>query len=162
MSDFLIQDYLGDFETDRDTINYTGAISMSAKAGNRNGELIDIGYYVDVEASASYEWETDEQPTGWNHSTDNPTYSSYSYASASSPEINSITFTPDQEFYIDNNSFSLHDAQGILDPSVMKQLLNPVIYVPLLGKAIDKKAENLEPPEVEEPDDYYDWDDGDY
>ena len=41
-----------------------------------------------------------------------------------------------------------------IDPSVIKQLLHPALYVNLLGPAFDKQAENIEPPEPDfnEPD----------
>ena len=165
MSDLAVQEFFGDFETGSDAIGYSGTIGMSAKTVNRHGEPVEIGYDVDVEAVADFGWETDEQPTGWNYRTDGPTYTSSMYASVSEPVISSISFTPDQEFYIDNEVYSLYDAQRVIDPAVLKQLLNPQIYIPLMRPSFEKKAEDMEPPE-QYYDDYDDYDDydmrGDY
>lgn len=159
MSNFSIQEYFGDFEINKDSIDYSGAIGMSATVVNKNGQPVEVGYDVDVEASCGIDWETDEQPTGWNHSRDEPTYTSSIYAVATDLSITSISFTEGQEFYIDNEVYSLHDAQSIIDPAVLKQLLNPSVYEPLIGSAFDKKAEGIEPPEA----DYDDFDmHGDY
>lgn len=163
MADFAVQEFFGDFEVNKDSIDYSGAIGMSATVVNKHGEQVTVGYDVDVQASAGIGWETDEDPTGWNHSTDQPTYTTSTYAVASDVSITSVSFTEGQEFYIDNEVYSLHDAQSIIDPSVLKQLLNPAIYVPLMGPSFDSTAADIEPPEVEERDYYDDFDmHGDY
>ena len=43
-----------------------------------------------------------------------------------------------------------------IDPTALKQLLNPEIYVKALGSEFDRATENLEPPEQEfdEPERY--------
>lgn len=162
MADFAVQEYFGDFEINKGSIDYSGAIGMSATVVNKHNEQATVGYDVDVDASASINWETDEQPTGWNYSRDQPTYTSSTYAVASDVSITSISFTEGQEFYIDNEVYSLHDAQSIIDPSVLKQLLNPTIYESLMGPAFDKRAEDIEPPEQDyEPEDDFDMH-GDY
>lgn len=161
MADFAVQEFFGDFEVNKDSINYSGAIGMSATVVNKHGEQVTVGYDVDVDASVSVDWETDEQPTGWNYGTDQPTYTSSTYAVASDVSVTSVSFTEGQEFYIDNEVYSLHDAQSIIDPSVLKQLLNPTIYASLMAPSFDRKAEDIEP--EEEPDYFDDFDmHGDY
>jgi len=154
VSDLSIQDFYGDFDTGSDSIEYNGSIQVTGKALNRQGKPVEITYDVEIASSASVEWEEDESPTGWNHSSDQPTYTSSVYASASTPEVSSVSFIPDQEFYIDGAEYSIQGALEQIDPSVIKQLLHPALYVNLLGPAFDKQAENIEPPEPDfnEPD----------
>jgi len=154
VSDLSIQDFYGDFDTSSDSIEYNGTINVHGKALNRQGKPVEIGYDVEIASSASVEWEEDENPTGWNYKSDQPTYTSSVYASAGTPEVSSVSFIPDQEFYIDGDAYSIQDALKEIDPSVIKQLLHPTLYVNLLGSAFDKQAENIEPPEPDfnEPD----------
>jgi DUF2075 family protein len=132
---------------------------MSGKALNKKNQEVDIGFDVDVVASVGWEWEEDEQPTGWNHKTDTITYSSSTYASCSDVTVDSVTFSQDTNFIINNEEVSLHEAQQYIDPAVLKQLLNPAVYEKLMGSAFESKVENIEPPEQEfdEPERDYDY-----
>jgi hypothetical protein len=133
---------------------------MSGKALNKNNQEVDIEFDVDVVSSASYEWEDDDNPTGWNYSSDQPTYTSSTYASVSDVDVNSVMFSQDTNFIVDGEEISLHEAQQFIDPSVLKQLLNPAIYKKLMDKMFNIKAENMEPPqqEFDKPDRDYDRD----
>ncbi len=143
-------------------MTYEGPISLSATTINKKSQEILIGFSVDVVADVSYDWEEDEQLTGWNHGTDSPTYSSSVYAVASDPQIHSVQFSHDTNFIIDNEEVSLHEAQQIIDPSVLKQLLNPSEYSKLMASAFNKQVENIDPPEPEFDDGDRDYDDRDY
>lgn len=154
VSDLSIQDYYGDFEVNGDSIDYDSSINVFGKAMNKEGNIVDIGFDLDINASAGWEWEHDESPTGWNYSRDQPTYTTSTYASVNIPEINSVSFVPDQDFYIDNETYSVRDAQQIIDPTVLRQLLNPAVYAKLMSPAFNKQGENIEQSEREydEPD----------
>lgn len=163
VSNVEVQDYHGDFEADSDSIGYDGAVSFSATVLGRNGQPVNIGYDLDITASAEVGWESDESPTGWNYSTDNPTYTSYEYATAGAAQFSNIQFTENQPIIVDDNEMSLHDAQQHIDPAVLKQLLQPELFTQWFNSMFDKKAEDMEPPEADfdEPD-RYDYDDRDY
>jgi hypothetical protein len=132
---------------DSDSITYDGSISLSATAMNRNGQPAEIGYSVDVKAEAGLGWESDESPTGWNYKTDNPTYTSYEYATSGDISVTSVQFTDGAEYYVNNDAMELQEFYQHFDPAVLKQLLNPEIYVKALGSSFDSAAEKLEPPE---------------
>jgi hypothetical protein len=137
-----------------DSIDYDSGINVFGKALNREGNVVDIGFDLDIVVSAGWEWEEDESPTGWNYSRDEPTYTSSTYASVGTPEVSSVSFSPEQDFYIDNETYSIRDAQQIIDPNVLRQLLNPAIYSKLMSPAFEKQGENIEQPEPDfnEPD----------
>jgi len=141
---------------DGDSITFDGSISLSATAMSKNGKPAEIGYSVDVKAEAGLGWESDESPTGWNYKTDNPTYTSYEYAEAGDISVTNVQFTDGAEYYVNNEAMELQEFYQHFDTMVLKQLLNPEIYVKALGSSFDKAAENLEPPEQEfdEPERY--------
>ena len=122
---------------------------MHGKALNKEGDAIVIEFNLRIVASATWEWVEDERPTGWNHSRDEPTYTSTTYASVDVPEIKSISFNPEQDINIDNEPYSIRDAQQQIDPTVLRQLLNPVIYTKLMAPAFDQQGQRIEEPEPE-------------
>lgn len=138
---------------DGDSITFDDSISLSATAMGKNGQPVEIGYSVDVKAEAGVDWESDESPTGWNYKTDSPTYTSSAYATAGDVSVSGVRFTTGAEYYVNNESMELQEFYQHFDPAVLKQLLNPAIYVKALGPSFDKSVENLEPPEqdFEEP-----------
>jgi len=146
-----MQDWGGDCDVDSDTATFDGGFNMAGKAMGNDGKVHDVGFDVDVKASAGAEWGSDEQPTGWNHRTDSPTYTSSSYLSVGEPEVSLVTFSEGMEFLVDGESHFLQDAQQMITPGAMKQLLNPEFYKKLVGSLFDKKAANVDPPEQ----DYY-------
>ena len=154
ISDLSIEEYFGDFETNGDSIDYSGMINVFGKALTKEGQVADIGFYADIDASATYGWESDETPTGLNHSRDEPTFSSSTFVSTGLPEVNSVSFTPEEDFFIAGDAYSLRDAQQLIDPTILRQLLNPALYVKLINPAFEKYAENMDPPEqdYDEPD----------
>lgn len=117
-----------------------------------------MSFVVSVESSGDYEWESDESPTGWNHATDNPTYTSYPYASTSPPKVTSVSFE-NVEFSVNGTDYSVQDAQRLIGPIAMKQLLNPAVYEKLLTQPYDNYAEKMDQPEQD--DDGPDYDDRD-
>jgi hypothetical protein len=57
----------------------------------------------------------------------------------------------------------MHDPQSIIDPSGLKQLLNPAIYASLMEPSFENKADDIELPEEGECDYHDDFDmHGDY
>jgi len=162
VSDLSVQDYQGDFESDSDTITYEGTVSMAGKAMGISGEVLDIGFDVDVIARVEYEWESDEQPTGWNHGTDSPTYSTSVFAAGSDPIIESVQFSADTPFYIQNDEVPFQEVNKYVHPAVLKQLLNPEVYSKAMAGSFQTQLEKLEPPEYDPSgDDYDDYDDRD-
>jgi len=141
---------------DSDSITYDGSISLFANTEDKNGRTVEIGYSVDVKAEAGVGWESDDSPTGWNYRTDSPTYTTYYYATSGDISVTSVQFVDGAEYYINNDAMELKEFYQHLDPMVLKQLLNPEIYVKALGSAFDKAAENIEPPEpdFDEPERY--------
>lgn len=136
---------------------------MAGKAMNLNGEVLDIGYDVDISAMVDYEWESDEHPTGWNHGTDSPTYSDSLYASGSDVIVNSVEFSTESNFIIQNNEVPFHSINKYIHPATLKQLLNPAVYSNAMSGAFQSKLDNLDPPEYDPGDDYEpDYDDRDY
>ena len=127
---------------------------MAGKALDREGNVAEIGFDLDIVASAGWEWEQDESPTGWNYKSDSPTYTTTTFASVNTPVVSSVSFSPEQDFTINGESHSIRNAQKYIDPTVLKQLLNPVLYAKLMGSAFEKEAENMEQPEpdFDEPD----------
>lgn len=158
ISDLSIDDYYGDFDIGQDSIDYNGGINVLGKVMSNDGNVVDIGFDLDITASAIWEWENDESPTGWNHKTDQPTYTSSVYASVNVPEVTSVSFSTDQDLYIDNNQYSLRDAAQIIGPDVLRQLLNPDLYSKLMAPAFEKESDNIPDPEkdFDEPDPDYD------
>jgi len=160
LSDFEIQDYDLSFDSSSDSADISGSVSASATVPGLDGQPKDIGWDVWVEATCGIGWESDESPTGWNYKTDNPTYTSYTYATGDSLEFTSITFSDGAVFYINNEELTLQDAQQQIDPAVLKLLLDPKLFEPTVGKFADSKIQDMEPPEpdFDEPDrdDYYD------
>ena len=128
-----------------------------AKVPNKEGDIVDITYNVDVVASVLIEWETDDQPTGWNYGTDQPIYTTYQYAVGSDPEIKSISFVSDEPFSINGNDLPIQQAQKQLGIEVIRQLLDPKLNADLLHSKFEKEVENMEPPS-EEPEDRRDYD----
>ena len=153
-TDVIINDYYGDFETSSDSIDYDGDISVGAKVLDKTGNPIELGLDIKIAASSSVEWEEDESPTGWNYKSDQPTYTTSVYASASTPVVDSVSFAHNEGFYINGDTCTLQEVQQHVDSSVLKYFLNPALYVGLMGPAFDKEAENIEPPEpdFDEPD----------
>jgi len=158
VSGLTIDSINGDFYTHQDEIILDGGVTVFGKALNRKGEVVDVGFDLDIKASAGVGWQEDDEPTGWNYKTDNPTYTSYTTAEAGDIAIESIQFSDGMAFIVDNEELYLRDAQQIIDPSVMKQLLDPNVYIKLLNPYFDKKAAEMEPPEQEfdEPERDYD------
>lgn len=157
-----MQDYLGDFETDVESISYDGPVTMSATAIALNGEAVDLIFSVDVSASVDYFWETDEQPTGWNHSTDRETYSTSYYAEVSPVTIHAVSFDTTSPFTVQDKTVPFQTINKYVHPATLKQLLNPTIYVSALASAFQREVDRLEPPSDDlgdeyEPDDYKDY-----
>ena len=150
VSNLEMQDWGGDCDVDDEAI-FDGGFNMAGKALGIDGKVHEIGFDVDVKATADTEWQSDESPTGWNYKTDNPTYTSSEYLSVGDPTITEVKFSEGMAFYVDGNDLYLHDAQKLFDPNTLKQLLNPDIYKKLVGSLFDKKAANVDPPEQ----DYY-------
>ena len=156
VADIKVTEFHDNPHADSDSITFDGSISLSATAINRNGQPAAIGYSVDVKAEAGLGWESDESPTGWNHKTDSPTYTSYAYAESGDISVTSVQFTDGAEYYVNNEAMELQEFYQHIDPTALKQLLNPEIYVKALGSEFDRATENLEPPEQEfdEPERY--------
>jgi hypothetical protein len=147
VSNLSIQDIGGDLYTTDDEVILDGGLTVSGKAVNLQGEVVEINFDIDVKANAGISWEEDEQPTGWNYKTDSITYSSSYRPELGDIIVSSVEFSEGMAFYINNEDLYLKDAQRVLGPNVMKQLLNPAIYQKLLVSAFDKKIENIDPPE---------------
>jgi hypothetical protein len=92
-------------------------------------------------------FETDESPTGWNHRTDSPTYTSYTSAVIGDISLTSVGFSPGTEIGIDGQDYSFSDALKIIDANVMKQILNPRVYTKILGPEFEKEAADINPEE---------------
>jgi hypothetical protein len=146
-----MQDWGGDCDVNGNDATFDGGFNMAAKALGLDGKVHEVGFDVDVKASAGTEWLTDEQPTGWNHKSDQPTYSSSEYLAVSEPTVSNVSFSEGMAFYVDGDDLFLADAQKLLNHNVFKELLNPDIYKKLVGQLFDKKSANIDPPEP----DYY-------
>ena len=118
---------------------------------DNDSKEINITFDVDVNASAGWEWETDENPDGWNYGTDQPTYSEHTYASCSEATIHSVRFSQETNFTINGEDVSLHEAQQHIDVSIMRQLLLPVHYKKFFNRKFSKEIENKEPDDDFEP-----------
>jgi hypothetical protein len=163
VSDVSIQDYNGDFDSDGSTITYEGGLNMAGKAMGLSGEVLDVGFDVDITAKIDYEWESDEHPTGWNHGTDSPTYSSSLYASGTDVLVESVAFSTDSMFLIQDEEVPFHSVNKYIHPATLKQLLNPAIYSQGMLGAFQAQLDKLDPPEYDPGDDYEpDYDDRDY
>jgi len=147
VSNLSIKDIGGDFYTTDDGVFLDGGVTASGTAINLQGATVKVTFDIDIKAAAPISWEDDEYPTGWNHKTDSITYSSDYRPEVGVIEVSSVEFSDGMAFYINNEDLYLRDAQNILGPDVMKQLLDPVVYQRLLGPAFDKKVENIDPPE---------------
>lgn len=132
---------------DSDSISYDDSIELFADALNKNGQPVNIRYSVDVLAEAEIEWESDDEPTGWNYGTDSPTYTTSSYATSGEISVKNVQFTPGAEYYVGDDAMELQEFQQNFTPDVLKQLLNPAIYAKALAPSFDSSTENLEPPE---------------
>lgn len=146
-----MQDWGGDCDVDSSGATFDGGFNMYAKALGLDGKVHEVGFDVDVKASADAEWETDEQPTGWNHSRDEPTYSTSEYLSVGDAVVSEVKFSEGMAFIVDKDDLYLQDAQKLFSHDVFKALLNPDIYKKLVSQLFSKKADNIDPPEP----DYY-------
>jgi hypothetical protein len=142
-----MQDWGGDCDVYSDEADFNGGFNMAGKAMGNDGKPHNVGFDVDVTAHAGVEWQSDEQPTGWNYRSDSPTYTSTSHAVVGDVTISSVAFSEDAEFVIDDESYSLHDAQQLISRAAISQLLDPEIYKKLVNSLFDKKAANVDPPE---------------
>lgn len=136
---------------------------MAGKAMGLSGQMLDVGFDVDISAKIDYEWVTDERPTGWNYRTDNPTYSTSQYAAGSDVMVESVAFSTDSMFLIQDEEVPFHSVNKYIHPATLKQLLNPAIYSQGMSGAFQAQLEKLDPPEYGPDDDYEpDFDDRDY
>lgn len=158
VSDVQMQDYHEYAHAKGNTVDFDGTLSMSARVQSKNGQPIDIGYSVDVTAKADIDWESDDYPSGWDYSRDEPTFTSSSNPIFGDILVTSVTFTPNGSFVVDNEETSLSVLQQHVDPHVLKQLLNPSLYVTELNPLFVKAIENLEPPEPDFNEPERDWD----
>jgi hypothetical protein len=126
---------------------YAGPIDIACKALKKDGSVANVLYQVDVEAEAALDWETDDRPVGYNYSSDTIRYSTVQYAVTGNPVVTSVSFS--DNFNIDGDDVNIRDAQQVLNPESIKQLLNPALYSKLLDKSFSDYAENMEPPEVD-------------
>jgi hypothetical protein len=71
-----------------------------------------------------------------------------------------VTFSKEADFIIHNDDVPFSEVGKYIPPDVLKQLLNPKLYEPILSTMFDKELENLDQPEPEEDDyeSYYDRD----
>lgn len=163
VSDLSVQDYNGDFESDGSTITYEGGLSMAGKAMGLSGEVLDIGFDVNINAKIDYEWETDERPTGWSHKSDRPTYSSSMYPVSTDVMVESVSFSTETPFIIQNEEVPFQSINKYVHPATLKQLLNPAVYSRAMAGAFQAQLDKLDPPEYDSNDDYEpDYDDRDY
>ncbi len=137
---------------------------MAGRAMGLNGQLLDIGYDVDINAKMDYEWETDEHPTGWNHKSDQATYTSSMYPSGTDVIVQSVSFSPDSVFIIQNEEVPFQSINKYVHPATLKQLLNPAVYSRAMSGAFQAQLDKLDPPENDYDDysDDRDYDDRDY
>jgi hypothetical protein len=145
-SNFKVQEHDLEANASSDEIFIRGRISASATVIALDGQSKEIRWDVWVEASGGFEWEDDESPTGWNYKTDDPTYTSNTYAATEDPEFTSIAFDDGSTFFINNEEFSVEEAQQQISPKIMKHLLDPTLYSGIVGEKFDSKAETLEEP----------------
>jgi hypothetical protein len=163
VSNISLAEYDGDFDSTSDTISFDGIISLAAKAVGNDGQQHDIGFSANVSASADFSWESDEHPTGWNHKTDSPTYTSTTYAAAGEVTIHLLEPDEDTPCYYDNEEVPMETLQQNLPLATQKQLLNPSTVSRLMEEAFQAEAEKMEAPSEDdyaeyEPDEYYDND----
>ena len=136
-------------DNETNTANFDGGFSMSGKVVGKDGKIHNVGYTISAKATADIDWETDDEPTGWNYKSDQPTYKSYTYATISDTKILDVKFTDDIEFLYDDDLLYLDQVLEYIEPYIIKQLLDPNIYRKLIGQIFQDKAENLEPPEID-------------
>lgn len=147
VSNVEVQGYQGDFDAGSDSTEFEGTVSFSASVAGAS-----ISYDLDISASSEFDWESDESPTGWNYSTDDATYGSYEYAVTGPTEFSYIQFADGSPLMINDRQMSLEEAQQIIDPTVLQQLLQPQLFVSWFDSMFEKHAEDLTP---SSPDDGY-------
>jgi hypothetical protein len=154
ISNVEVQDYVGDFDHDGEFITYEGTVSLSADSLSQNGQVVGIGYDINVSVKAPYSWESDESPSGYNYSNDTIQYSSSTYASVGDPMFTSISLSTEQPMIVGDNEMSAQDAQQVLDPNVFKAVLDPRLYQAFFAKQMTAQADKMEAPEPDfnEPD----------
>lgn len=126
---------------------------MSATVLDRRNNPVDIGYTVNVSLEYELDWDGDEEPTGWNYGTDQPTYTTSSWGVAGKLLSANVEFI-DVPFIIGDDEVAMKDALQALNPESIRHLLDPKIYENVLGSLIDEKAKeaDLPEPDFDEPD----------
>ena len=154
----MVIDYYEDFEINDSTIDYDGTVGVKGQVLTREGTPAEISFNLNIVASADWDWEVSEEPTGWNYRTDQPTYTSSRSVVVNSPEVSSVSFYPDDDIYVNKEPYSVQEVQEIIDPTVLKQLLNPTLYSKLMTPKFQQQAESVQEPEQDynEPDNDYD------
>lgn len=123
---------------------------MLGQVIGKAGQPLNIDYTVNVVASADIEWETDEQPTGWSHGRDEPTYDTFEVARHGDILVSKVEFSDSVPFIInDDQELSLRQVQQYIDIATLSQLLNPETYKKALEPSFLRAIENLEPAEQE-------------
>jgi len=145
--DLSIKDYIGDFTDSTDLVEYSGPILVSGKIHGEHGNISEVSFFVDINATADVEWENDEIPTGYNYGNDTITYSPDYRPIIGTPEVTSVAFSEDTDFTVNNEEMSLHDAQKLVGSGVLTQLLNPALYTELLLSAFEKRTDQIPMPE---------------
>lgn len=118
------------------------------------GQPLDVSFDVDIVARVDYEWESAERPTSWNYKSDNPNYSSTLYAVGTNVMVDSVAFSTDSMFQIQNEDVPFHSVNKYIHPATLKQLLNPEIYSHGMAGKFQAQLEKLDPPENDDYDEY--------
>lgn len=144
VSNISVEDWGGKFDSSSKHISYSGPVGISADMIDMRGNKVHIGYDIAISASASIDWESDSQQDSFGsfHQAE-PTYSDYSLPSASTPNIESVSFVNGSTFYYNNKEISLQQAQKYVD---LKQLLNSGLYVNVVSSAFDSKIKDMDQP----------------
>lgn len=131
---------------------------MNGKAEGTNGQMHNIEFNVDVNATSKVIWENDDYPSGWNYSSDQPTYTNKYFPVIDDVIITRVKFTDDMEFIVDGSEYKLSEVQHVISGVVLKKLLNPEIYKNIIEGLFNKEIKNVEPPEQDfaEPEKDYD------
>jgi hypothetical protein len=144
-ADLEAQENTIEVNSNNESMSLDGKLYMSATAMGIDGQPTEVGYEVDVSASAPIDWESDERPTGWDYAADDATYTTDWSAVADQIAVQAVEFAPNGTYMVGDNEVSFEEFRRTMSPESLQALVDPVNYSGILGKLAASAAEQLKP-----------------
>lgn len=107
-----------------------------------NGKSLEVGFVVNIDATADISEEHSDRPTGYNYGADVPTYTETAGLVVGPAEITRLSMDDSESASVDGQEMSYSNFAKLLGPAALEQILVPSKFASFINTEFQETADS--------------------